>query len=176
MEVFCRRRIDSLGRAVSSHLAERPRSPQLDVHGALLRLFCPFRRPSTPLTLDRPPARDIPIMLVECFGKRVAAGPISDEIQVIRARRVCDRFKRSATRIADRPWWEPANLVGAIGVWRIKLRARYGARDAPGIATIEPIENGWVRLKPHAKPQTIGKDARDTRSFISAGLSGQSLP
>ena len=104
--------------------------------GALLLALGPF---------DLTPARDIVIMGIEARRKRMAAGAVGDEIEVLGLGRLQHGLDRRAPGIGDRSWRQAVDLVGVVRGLAIELLLRDGMIEH-ALAANQAIDDGRVGL------------------------------
>ena len=104
--------------------------------------------PAQALLLDLAPARDVLLVLVVGLGKDMAARAVGDEVEVLGAGRIGDRFKSGPARIGDRPRRQALDRIGVVGRRRVDLAAQDAAAER-AFAADEAVHDRRVGLQLH---------------------------
>ena len=108
---------------------------------------------------------DVFLMLVERLGEGVAAGPVGDEIEILRARGIGDRLHRRLAGIGDRPGRQTVDDVGVVGRRLIEFALGYAVPER-SLAADQAVDDRRIGFELHPLLQAVDEDAGDMRALV----------
>src|SRR5579885_1103050 len=108
-------------------------------------------------------------MLLVGFGEGVTAGPVSNKVQLPRARRIGGSLERGAARIGNRARRQTADDICIVRRRLFDLGLGEWTTERT-LAANQAVDDGRVRLQLHVLLQPIDEDCSDARTLV--GLAG----
>src|SRR5262249_1944443 len=117
------------------------------------------------LLLDRPQPRDVLIVLLEIFRKRVPAGSVGNEKDLLGACGIGGRFERRTPWIGDRPRRQAIDSVGIVRCGLLDVAPR--DRSTKGaLAADKAVDDRRIRLQTDSLLQTIDEHSGNAGTLL----------